>query len=25
MGLRRLSLHWHLFMPASLPTFVAGL
>jgi NitT/TauT family transport system permease protein len=25
MGLRRLSLHWHLFMPASLPTFVAGM
>jgi NitT/TauT family transport system permease protein len=25
MGLRRLSLHWHLFLPASLPTFVAGL
>jgi NitT/TauT family transport system permease protein len=25
MGLRRLSLHRHLFLPASLPTFVAGM
>jgi len=25
MGLRRLSLQWHLYLPASLPTFVAGL
>jgi NitT/TauT family transport system permease protein len=25
MGLRRMSLHRHLFLPASLPTFVAGL
>jgi NitT/TauT family transport system permease protein len=25
MGLRRLSLHRHLFLPASLPAFVAGL
>ncbi len=25
MGLRRMSLHWHLLLPASLPTFVAGL
>jgi NitT/TauT family transport system permease protein len=25
MGLRRLSLHHHLFLPASLPTFVAGM
>jgi NitT/TauT family transport system permease protein len=25
MGLRRLSLYWHLILPASLPAFVAGM
>jgi NitT/TauT family transport system permease protein len=25
MGLRRLSLYWHLILPAALPSFVAGL